>query len=186
MGTGRCGLFSDSCSKSPCGLRLGRARARGDHLAWRKPPSDGFWCSSEGVHSGAELLVSSRELPLPGHHTIINAGMVAQIGGILGISNEVIRRALLTYRGLPHRTESLGILRGRTVYNDSKATSPHATLAAIRSTPPGTIVLIGGKDKGGDFRPLMREVTARKTGSLDSANMQCRTRIPNWRNVLTP
>ena len=45
-----------------------------------RKPLGWLLCSSEGVHLELNL-GSSRELPLPGHHTIINAGMVAQIGG---------------------------------------------------------------------------------------------------------
>ena len=120
-------------------------------------PGTGIWFSDEGVYWGESILARSSELPLPGKHSIRNGALVAEVGRVLGLKTSVIRRGLLTYRGLPHRTEFVGTYRGRRVYNDSKATSPNATLAAVQSVPDGALVLVGGQCKGSDWETLFGE-----------------------------
>ncbi len=70
---------------------------------------------------------------------------------------EAIRAALATFAGPPHRLEWLGEWDGVAWYNDSKATTPHAAAAAIRSFD--RIVLIaGGADKGVDLDPMAADI----------------------------
>jgi len=72
-------------------------------------------------------------------------------------------RALADFRGLPHRLEKVRELDGVTWYNDSKATNVAATMKSLESFPGGIVLILGGKDKGGDFTrlvPLVRERVA--------------------------
>ena len=67
------------------------------------------------------------------------------------------RAALLGFQGLPHRVSLVGEAGGVRWYDDSKATAPHATQAALRGF--GSVVLIaGGRNKGLDLEPLADEV----------------------------
>jgi UDP-N-acetylmuramoylalanine--D-glutamate ligase len=64
-----------------------------------------------------------------------------------------VRAALGAFRGLPHRVELVGERDGVRWYDDSKATAPHATLAAVRGF--GSVVLVaGGRNKGLDLGAL--------------------------------
>lgn len=68
--------------------------------------------------------------------------------------------ALRSFRGLPHRLERVGAAGGVTFWNDSKATTVHATAAALRRLDRPVVLLMGGRDKGEDFSslgPLVRE-----------------------------
>jgi len=66
-----------------------------------------------------------------------------------------VRAALLAFRGLPHRVESVGTWGEVTWYDDSKATAPHATLAAVAGFP-SVVLIAGGRNKGLDLRVLAR------------------------------
>ncbi len=77
----------------------------------------------------------------------VEAGLVAP---------EAVDAGLASFRVPAHRIEPVGEVDGITWYNDSKATSPHAALTAIRSF--ASIVLIaGGRNKGLDLGLLASE-----------------------------
>lgn len=91
---------------------------------------------------------------LLGIHNIEN--MMAAIAGtsLLGCTPELIQEELNSFEPLEHRNEYIGTLSGAKVYNDSKSTSPAATVSALESLPPPIILIAGGKDKGVSFEPL--------------------------------
>lgn len=73
------------------------------------------------------------------------------------VSPDRIDDGLGSFRTPPHRIEPLGAHDGVEWFNDSKATSPHAALTAIRSFE--SIVLIaGGRNKGLDLASLGSEM----------------------------
>jgi UDP-N-acetylmuramoylalanine--D-glutamate ligase len=60
----------------------------------------------------------------------------------------------MTFPGVEHRLEFVRDWNGVAWYNDSKATNVDATLKAIAAFPGKLWVILGGKDKGGDYAPL--------------------------------
>src|SRR5512136_1387914 len=62
--------------------------------------------------------------------------------------------ALARFRWLPHRLEQVAIIAGVRYVNDSKGTNVGAVLKSLEGYRRGVILIAGGKDKGGDFRPL--------------------------------
>lgn len=105
----------------------------------------------------------STTFPLPGIHNIENA-LASSLPLVLeGIEMEKIQKGLRGFKGLRHRMEFVTSYDGVDFINDSKATNVDAVLKAILSLDPkGNIVMImGGKDKGGDFsslRPFLEKV----------------------------
>ena len=91
---------------------------------------------------------------LLGMHNVEN--MMAAIAGttILGCDPVLIQEEIDNFEPLEHRNEYVGLLSGASVYNDSKSTSPAATLRALESLPHPIILIAGGKDKGVSFGPL--------------------------------
>jgi len=112
-----------------------------------------FWHHHEEVHT-----VSSDELPALGMHQHLNLAIAAQAAADFGVSAGVIRQSLTSFRGLPHRLQSLGVVAGREWCNDSKATNPDAAAAALQSFHQ-VIWICGGLRKGLDLS-LLREVVA--------------------------
>ena len=78
----------------------------------------------------------------------------------IGASDEAVLRAFRSFAGLPHRMVTVGETGGVTWINDSKGTNVDATLKSLEGMGEQSVILIlGGKDKGDDFRRL-REVVA--------------------------
>src|SRR5206468_12461527 len=79
---------------------------------------------------------------------------------LCGVPLPRAERGLGDFRGLPHRLEKVRDLDGVAYYNDSKATNVAATMKSLESFPGKVVLILGGKDKGGDFTqllPLIRE-----------------------------
>jgi UDP-N-acetylmuramoylalanine--D-glutamate ligase len=99
-----------------------------------------------------------KELLLRGEHNLENIAAAVAVGRILKIDDEIILKVVRSFKGLEHRLELVKEVNGVTFYNDSFATNPQPTLAAIKSfTEPETIIL-GGSDKGLDYTELGREI----------------------------
>jgi UDP-N-acetylmuramoylalanine--D-glutamate ligase len=69
-----------------------------------------------------------------------------------------IAPALRTFPGVEHRLELAAERRGVRYYNDSAATIPQATSAALASLPPPVHLIAGGTDKQLDFHPLLETI----------------------------
>ncbi len=70
-----------------------------------------------------------------------------------GASIDGVRAALTDFRGLAHRVELVGESAGVRWFDDSKATAPHATLAALRGFD-SVVLVAGGRNKGLDLSAL--------------------------------
>jgi UDP-N-acetylmuramoylalanine--D-glutamate ligase len=73
-----------------------------------------------------------------------------------GAGQDAVAAMLATFTPEGHRVEAVGVLAGVTFYDDSKATNPHATLAALRGFERA-VLIAGGRSKGIDLAPLREE-----------------------------
>ena len=106
-----------------------------------------------------DALIRIKEIPLPGVHNLENVMAAAAVGRILGAGVSKVRSAIRTFPGLEHRLERVLALRGIEFVNDSKATTVAATIKALQSFDRRTVLILGGRDKGADFRLLRRPVS---------------------------
>ncbi len=98
-----------------------------------------------------DLVVSELRRTAP--HDVANALAASAAARDLGASEEAIDHVLRSFPGLPHRTTPVGQTRGVTFVDDSKATNPHAALAAI-SGYDSVVLIAGGRNKGLDLSVL--------------------------------
>ena len=88
------------------------------------------------------------DLLLPGLHNLENILAASTVSFIHNIPGNIILKALKNFPGIPYRLEFIGEVRGIKFYNDTCATTPEATLAALGSfTEQPVILFLGGKDK---------------------------------------
>ncbi len=107
------------------------------------------------------------QLKLIGSHNLDNVLAAVGISYLCGVSLDEIKRTINNFAGLEHRLELVSEIRGIKYYNDSKATTPESTIAAINSFKAGkTILIAGGYDKKADFSKLANEIKNCKIKSL--------------------
>lgn len=100
-------------------------------------------------------LIPLDEVALPGQHNLANLLAAATAAHLAGAPDQSIAMAMGTFRGVPHRLEKVAEFNGVTYVNDSKATNLDAVKVALKSYPGPIILILGGKDKGGDFSELL-------------------------------
>ena len=88
-------------------------------------------------------------LRIPGLHNRYDAALALATARISGIPDDISRQALESFKGVPGRLELIREVRGIKVYNDTTATTPEATLAALSALgAENTVIVAGGTDKG--------------------------------------
>lgn len=117
------------------------------------PLGNGIYYDGRGIKYGDDYY-GLRGVKLPGYHNIENIMAAIAAATAAGCEPRLIREALVEFDPLPHRIEYIGDIKGAKFYNDSKSTSPDATLRALESLSPPIILIAGGKDKGVSFEPL--------------------------------
>jgi UDP-N-acetylmuramoylalanine--D-glutamate ligase len=106
---------------------------------------------------GAETILLRRgDIGLRGEHNVENILAAAGAASLAGVGPSAIASGVKSFAGVEHRLEFVAEINGVSYYNDSKATNVDATLKALDAFPGNLIVILGGKDKGGDFT-LLRE-----------------------------
>ena len=99
--------------------------------------------------------MEQENLSLTGRHNIYNSLAAGLAANIAGIKKEDIRKSLSDFPGVEHRLEKVCDVRGVHYVNDSKATNVDACWYALESMKTRVVLIIGGKDKGNDYSPLM-------------------------------
>ena len=80
-----------------------------------------------------ERVCTKSDINLLGEHNLSNCLAAILMGRICGVSAESIRNAVRLFRGVEHRLEQVCCSKGIVFYNDSIATSPDRTIAAMRA-----------------------------------------------------
>jgi UDP-N-acetylmuramoylalanine--D-glutamate ligase len=91
------------------------------------------------------------DLFIKGEHNIANALAVLTAAKILNLSNEKIKSAFTSFKGVEHRLEFVRELNGVKFINDSKATNIDSVWYALRTFDTPIHLILGGKDKGNDY-----------------------------------
>jgi UDP-N-acetylmuramoylalanine--D-glutamate ligase len=99
-------------------------------------------------------LAALRDVPLRGEHNVENVLAAAAAAWLAGAPAAAIAAGIRSFPGVEHRLEYVAEIRGVEFYNDSKATNVDAVRKALDAFPGGLWVILGGKDKGGDYAPL--------------------------------
>ncbi|MFN4340896.1 MAG: UDP-N-acetylmuramoyl-L-alanine--D-glutamate ligase [Azonexus sp.] len=108
----------------------------------------------EAIVRGKEKLVALAELMLSGRHNAANAMAALALCEAVGVAPERLVGPLKTFKGLPHRVETVAEIDGVLYVDDSKGTNVGATLAAIEGMGRKVAIVLGGDGKGQDFSPL--------------------------------
>lgn len=97
--------------------------------------------------NGAIEVCRRESVHLRGEHNIANALAVIATASAAGVGPEAVRAGIEAFRALPHRLEPVGTVHGATYYNDSIATAPERSIAAMHAFAEPIVLLAGGRDK---------------------------------------
>jgi UDP-N-acetylmuramoylalanine--D-glutamate ligase len=137
------------------------------------------WCRKMGKRAPGKVIWFSRKdiprgwnLKILGEHNLENIAAAMAVGKILGLPIVKIKKVVESFRGIPGRLEFVCEVGGVKYYNDTTATMPEATIAAlealnnkgVRGSPrkvrsklrtPNIILVAGGADKNLNFKNLV-------------------------------
>lgn len=101
-------------------------------------------------------LILREKIRVRGDHNLLNVLAAFTIGHAAGFPLDAMLEAAEEFRGVPHRLELVRELDGVRWYNDSIATAPERSMAAIRSFDEPIVLLLGGRDKDLPWDDLMQ------------------------------
>lgn len=110
----------------------------------------------DALYQGTQRLVELGELRLMGRHNLDNAALAIEAAHQFGVDLDTAVAALRDFHPLDHRLESVATCSSLRWINDSIATTPHATLAALQALSGQAVVLIaGGYVRPADWTPVL-------------------------------
>lgn len=101
-----------------------------------------------------QIIMPTQNLALEGKHNIKNAMAASTVAHLLKIRKQTIRESLENFQGVEHRLEHVLKINKVQYINDSKATNVNATYYALESMNAPTVWIVGGVDKGNDYKEL--------------------------------
>ena len=127
---------------------FGKERPNLDSTAWADTFISGDDLYLSIAHPPAELRLFSRSaIKLRGDHNLINVLAACAIAAAAELPITAMQSAVEGFQGVPHRLEFVRTWHGADWYNDSIATAPERSMAAVRSFEEPLVLLVGGRDK---------------------------------------
>jgi UDP-N-acetylmuramoylalanine--D-glutamate ligase len=143
------------------------------HVFWfsrEKNVASGCYVRGEEIVFRAEgeetVLLNRKAIGLRGSHNMENVLAAAAAARLAGADPVAISEGVRTFAGVEHRIEYVATVRGVEYFNDSKATNVDATLKALDAFPGNVLVILGGKDKGSDYKILRPTLRSRARMAL--------------------
>jgi UDP-N-acetylmuramoylalanine--D-glutamate ligase len=106
-------------------------------------------------------LLIREKIQLPGDHNVSNILAAFTIGHAAGFKLDTMLEAVEEFRGVPHRLELVRELNGVRWYNDSIATAPERSMAAIHAFKEPIVLMLGGRDKNLPWNEIARLIQQR-------------------------
>lgn len=117
---------------------------------------------SEGIYlDGTEIvaafdgkvnrIIDTRCLMIPGSGNVENVMAAVGISVALGVTADIIKETVESFKGVAHRIEFVRELNGIRFYNDSKATNPDSAINGLMAMEGSVVLIGGGYDKNASF-----------------------------------
>lgn len=113
------------------------------------------------VAGDEDVVCQTQEIQLLGRHNVLNVLAACVLAAIVGVQVEAIRDVATTFTGVEHRLQLVRTLRGVRYYDDSIATAPERTVAALKAFYAPIVLLAGGRDKALPWGEMAKEALKR-------------------------
>lgn len=119
-----------------------------------KEKIDGAYLEDGKIYYYGEEIIDTKDIKLKGNHNYENIMCAIMIAKELGISNEIMCKAISEFSGVEHRIEFVRTFDGKDFYNDSKATNVTSTQIALSAFKKPTVLILGGLERTQSFLEL--------------------------------
>ena len=137
-----------------------RGVAQQRYFSQRQVVDNGAYRSEGTLYLDGKRVMPVSDVSLRGAHNIDNVLATMTVAGCYGVSSKAMASAIGDFRGVEHRIEFVAKVNGVEFFNDSKATNVDSAIKAVQSFDSNIVIILGGKDKGGSYSPLVEAMTA--------------------------
>lgn len=113
-----------------------------------------------------EEVIPVGDIGIRGPHNLGNSMAAVLAARSMGVEVEPIRRALRSFKSLPHRLEEVAVIEGVRYVNDSKGTNTDALRYALESFDEPIVLIAGGRAKKNDYTALLPLIRDRVKGTV--------------------
>jgi len=136
-----------------------------------EPVKPGCFIRSEKIILADEKreieVMQTGEVRLLGRFNLENVTAAIAAAAAVGVSDPVVIREVVSgFEGLPHRLEFVRSVGNVKFYNDSFATTPETTMAALSAFSEPTVLIVGGSEKNADYTQLGSTIAGSKVAAL--------------------
>ena len=145
-----------------------KTKAKQIPISMKQEVKKGAYIKGDSMHMNLGLEQTSMsvfDFALKGKHNQYNTMAACVATLTMDIRKEKIREAVQTFQSLEHRLETVLTIRGVEFINDSKATNINSTWYALESMIKPTVLILGGIDKGNDYK-LIKELVKEKVKAI--------------------
>ena len=113
------------------------------------------------VHNKEIEIINICDIRIKGRHNLENCLAVISVCTLLNLNKEIIKEVLKEFKGVEHRQEEVAEIGGVKFINDSKATTPHSAISALKAFNAPIILIAGGRSKKLSFSEFAKEIANR-------------------------
>lgn len=128
--------------------------------------SDAYLEDGQVLLRDGGVVCGEEEIRLVGKHNLENIAAASLVARILNIPVSIIKNAATDFNGLPYRLQLIREIRGKRFINDSFATNPGPTMAAIESFAQEKVLILGGSSKNADFAELAQTIAKNRVKAV--------------------
>ncbi|MGN0160720.1 MAG: UDP-N-acetylmuramoyl-L-alanine--D-glutamate ligase [Lachnospiraceae bacterium] len=142
----------DACRSEIISVGYGKnamIRIRGNEI-YLMDPKSGYG------DAALPYVIPTEDIHLLGEHNYYNIAVALGVLSRFGIGIEEFTKGLCSYETLPHRLQYIGTVGGVKYYDDSISTICDTAIQALNSVKDASTILIGGMDRGIDYRDLIQ------------------------------
>ena len=112
------------------------------------------YLEDDAIYYNGEKVIDTKIVKIPGIHNLENIMGAISIAKEFDVKNDVIKKVVSNFYGVPHRLEFVGEIDRVRFYNDTEATNIKCTQIALSSFTKPTIIILGGLERGQNFDDL--------------------------------
>jgi UDP-N-acetylmuramoylalanine--D-glutamate ligase len=121
--------------------------------------TDGSYVEGHHIKMRGKTICNTKDVALVGRHNLQNVcAAIAATWDIIGQKPHTIQKVIKEFTGLPHRLETVSVIKDVTYVDDSFGTNPSTAIVALKAFNQPKVIIVGGSDKNTPFIELAQEI----------------------------